>query len=482
VFNLESKAPAERRRNEPVNVRNGQLCVGMSGVALGAIVSAAGLGRLFISDGGPDQWARRLLGIGASVFVAGTTVSLVALRKLPPAADDCARYGRHILGLTFALLVTGLCNAAGMCALALEDGLDFSADSVIEASNPAKVAEAEKKRADAYEAKKTAERDLRSSRKELAREKTQEAEACQRPAPAASAVEPSAPPSGASSNAALSTSAKPDACGAARAAIVALEDSVDRRRDRLEDATEGLAATEAACAKKKRALFFLLAISTITALFGAAFYVVNQVRGKRPPYEPNGHGSGSLPGAQRSEPNGSHEVATVTATATVQGNSDPATNKTVASAVGGFPGSPRANGDSTASAAPATATVQMDFMEPSDDEPFDVHKFWSGVFFRVGEAVLFTFTSFWLLWSSRSTEYTIWLPVLALFVGMFVKTGETVVFSLGQRILSAAEALLPAGPAERTRATPPRGAGASASGSAGARTVRDGKGQAQLSN
>jgi hypothetical protein len=35
------------------------------------------------------------------------------------------------------------------------------------------------------------------------------------------------------------------------------------------------------------------------------------------------------------------------------------------------------------------------------------------------------------------------LPVLGLFVGMFVKTGEAVIFRLGMRALSAVEALLP---------------------------------------
>jgi hypothetical protein len=35
-------------------------------------------------------------------------------------------------------------------------------------------------------------------------------------------------------------------------------------------------------------------------------------------------------------------------------------------------------------------------------------------------------------------------PRVALFVGMFVKTGETIVFRFGMRLLYAVEALLPA--------------------------------------
>jgi hypothetical protein len=83
-------------------------------------------------------------------------------------------------------------------------------------------------------------------------------------------------------------------------------------------------------------------------------------------------------------------------------------------------------------------------------EPFDVHAFWSGAFFRIGEAVLFTFAFFWLIWTSDRRTQVVWLPVLGLFVGMFVKTGEAIIFRLGMRVLSAVEALLP------SSASPPR--------------------------
>lgn len=87
-----------------------------------------------------------------------------------------------------------------------------------------------------------------------------------------------------------------------------------------------------------------------------------------------------------------------------------------------------------------------------DPEPFDPRHFWGGLLFRLGEAILFTFTFFWLFWKyADSADYT-WLPIVGLFLGMFVKSGETVVFGIGERLLAAAAAFFPSpqGPAGRT--------------------------------
>lgn len=481
----ESKKVSGRRRDELSSGR--QLCVGMAGVACGAIVGAAGIGRLFISDREVDLWARSLLGAGALVLALSITVALRGLRELPRPADDCARYGRHIVGLTFALLVTGLCNAAGMCTLALEGGLGFSANSVIDASNEKKIEEADDKRSKARDAQRNAEREERNAATVLARAQSAKTEACaDHPATASAAVELPGLPSGSGSDAPPPVPPKPDPCKAAADAVWAAEDNLVLARDRLADANEDFSAKESACAEKRRALFFLLSVSTMTALFGAAFYVVNQVRAKRPPYTPAepGSGFGGL-GTHGAGANGSREIATITATATVQGSDEAAANKSTASVASGFGSAARANGEAATGTAPLTTTAQMSIVTGTTaEEPFDVHKFWSGAFFRVGEAVLFTFTFFWLLWSSRSTEYAIWLPVLALFVGMFVKTGETIVFSLGQRILSAAEALLPTGPSDHGRAATagPNVGDATAAGSPGAFGRREAKAQPQAPN
>ncbi|NOZ94351.1 MAG: hypothetical protein GXP47_06385 [Acidobacteria bacterium] len=79
-------------------------------------------------------------------------------------------------------------------------------------------------------------------------------------------------------------------------------------------------------------------------------------------------------------------------------------------------------------------------------EAFDGLRFWGGTFFRMGEAVLFTFVFFWLFWKymgqANGVDYS-FLPILALLLGMFVKTGERMIFGLGERLLAAAGQLFP---------------------------------------
>jgi hypothetical protein len=470
-----------------IDGRNGRMLVALLGVLSGAVVAAAGSGRLFVSDQEVDIWARSLLAVGTTIFTVSTIFTLRLVRELPISRDECVIYGRHIVGLTFALLVTGLCNAAGMSALALEGGLDFSAASLIDASDTNKVVQADSNRLEALNEEKSAERELRGANKALVRARAAETQACSTPpAPSTSAGDPLAP--SAPADAAPSTHARhTDSCRVAREAVTSREDDLDIKSDRFTDATEHRQLTETACAEarltKKRGLFFLLSVSTITSLFGAAFYVVNQVREKRPPITPPGSGPTNANGSplHGSPTNGSNPVTTFTATASVDAPDDALARNGATPGDGAFA---RATGSKyVAAPAPATITAEMTVPLPKTaEEPFDVHKFWSGAFFRVGEAVLFTFTFFWLLWSSQSTEYAIWLPVLALFVGMFVKTGETIIFRLGMRILSAAEALLPAGGVERVATHGPAGEGVAPSGATGSVTVRDGNARARLSS
>ncbi|NOZ79058.1 MAG: hypothetical protein GXP48_07765 [Acidobacteria bacterium] len=95
--------------------------------------------------------------------------------------------------------------------------------------------------------------------------------------------------------------------------------------------------------------------------------------------------------------------------------------------------------------------------EPGGPEKFERGRFWSGMFFRMGEAVLFTFAFFWLFWkyvsSGGGADYT-FLPILALFLGMFVKTGEQLMFGLGERLLLAVGQLFPI-PASGSAGSPP---------------------------
>jgi hypothetical protein len=446
-------------------------------VALGAIVMAAGIGRLFVSDGSADLWARWLCGAGGAVLAASLLGAMTVLYRLPPAKDDCALYGRHIVGLTFVLLVTGLGNAAAMSTLALEGGLGFSAANVIDAADPKKLDEADAKHKESSTAWKQAKRGLVTTEKTLERALAERASAC-----AVEVVPASA------------SRASRNACRAARRNVVKAEDDLAQQRNALADAEELHAQTEQDCATaretRKRALFFLLSVSTMTSLLGAAFYVVNRVRTKRPRYTPD-DGSGFPPDDDASLDAGRASglgisTVTVSASASPQDAAAPAPTNGRASSRPGSLASGNGVPAAGAPAGPVTATAQMTVAQlppKSTAEPFDAHAFWSGAFFRIGEAVLFTFTFFWIIWSWKSTEYLVWLPVLALFVGMFVKTGETVIFRLGTRILFAADALLPAGPSPRP-ADPlsPTGPAPAAGGAQGSANARNGAAEAQITN
>lgn len=76
-------------------------------------------------------------------------------------------------------------------------------------------------------------------------------------------------------------------------------------------------------------------------------------------------------------------------------------------------------------------------------EQFDHSGFWSGLWYRLGEAVLFTVVFFLVLRRFYPASGALWLPVLALFLGMFVKSGERLVFGLAKRVFAAVSTLLP---------------------------------------
>jgi|GEM_PF-3473818 len=78
---------------------------------------------------------------------------------------------------------------------------------------------------------------------------------------------------------------------------------------------------------------------------------------------------------------------------------------------------------------------------------FSRAKFWSGLWFRMGESVLFVLVFFVLICSRDEGQYKKfigWMPALALFLGMFVKSGERVVFGIAERLFEMVKGLLPA--------------------------------------
>lgn len=76
-------------------------------------------------------------------------------------------------------------------------------------------------------------------------------------------------------------------------------------------------------------------------------------------------------------------------------------------------------------------------------EEFDWTIFWSGLWYRLGEAVLFTIVFFLAIRRFSDPGTDAWLPLLALFLGMCVTAGERLVFGLARRVFGAVEAFLP---------------------------------------
>ncbi len=75
------------------------------------------------------------------------------------------------------------------------------------------------------------------------------------------------------------------------------------------------------------------------------------------------------------------------------------------------------------------------------EEPFSLSRYWAGLLFRLGEAVLFTFVMFLLFITYRLDAYEHVLEI-ALFIGMYIKTGERLMAGLADRVFAAAAALV----------------------------------------
>jgi len=99
-------------------------------------------------------------------------------------------------------------------------------------------------------------------------------------------------------------------------------------------------------------------------------------------------------------------------------------------------------------------------MRDKDQEDFSKDMFWSGLCFRMGESILFVLVLFLLLCSEkeRYLAYINWLPAFSLLMGMFVKSGERLIFGIAERLFEMARGLLPTTEklAERTIPGAPR--------------------------
>lgn len=79
--------------------------------------------------------------------------------------------------------------------------------------------------------------------------------------------------------------------------------------------------------------------------------------------------------------------------------------------------------------------------EPERD-PFDRRVFWAGLWFRVGEALLFNVVFFLVLRSYAPDQFLL-LPLVSLLIGMFLKAGESLVSGIANRVFASIQALVP---------------------------------------
>lgn len=90
-------------------------------------------------------------------------------------------------------------------------------------------------------------------------------------------------------------------------------------------------------------------------------------------------------------------------------------------------------------------------------EIFDSNIFWAGLWFRLAEAITFTVAMFlFFRFNGYKTAITC-LPMIALFLGLTVKSSENLIFGLAERLLASVTSLVQPGAAARpsTPATSP---------------------------
>lgn len=75
-------------------------------------------------------------------------------------------------------------------------------------------------------------------------------------------------------------------------------------------------------------------------------------------------------------------------------------------------------------------------------EEFIEVDFWGTLWFRIGEAILFTIVLFYLIYSVSPGSSIVSLPLSSLLLGMFIPLGETLVFNIAKRLVRSLVALV----------------------------------------
>lgn len=82
-----------------------------------------------------------------------------------------------------------------------------------------------------------------------------------------------------------------------------------------------------------------------------------------------------------------------------------------------------------------------DKMQDSTLVHFDERMFWAGLWFRLGEAVVFTLVVYVAL-RFKQQEGSDWLPFIALVIGLSVKSAENLIAGICERVLAAVNGLI----------------------------------------
>ena len=81
--------------------------------------------------------------------------------------------------------------------------------------------------------------------------------------------------------------------------------------------------------------------------------------------------------------------------------------------------------------------------ESEQPEPFNSTQFWGGLWFRAGEAMLFTLVVFLAITGASLQKMTgASLLLMSLLLGMFVKTGESLIAGMADKLFSAVKTLV----------------------------------------
>lgn len=73
---------------------------------------------------------------------------------------------------------------------------------------------------------------------------------------------------------------------------------------------------------------------------------------------------------------------------------------------------------------------------------YDTHIFGAGLWFRIGEAIVFTLVIFVALLFNKQADAAGWMPFIALIIGLSVKAAEDLIAGISRRLLNAINGLI----------------------------------------